>query len=201
MEPVLPRRPVDNVAPRATVTVRPLFTYLLIFDWLLGFVTGMVLFVICNLAGAPTGVQAAGALAGVVVWVASWLRTVFGEYRAWARIHFRTLSLPLTFPPAVGSTDSYMARTPRTWIGRHANRQRQIIRRELAARGYSLPDEWGSLADLDGLPDVVAAGPHGEVDERDKDDQGGGTLDGPVGRSRLEDRTRPNRPGEHDAYD
>lgn len=66
--------------------------------------------------------------------------TVFGEYRAWARIHFRTLSLPLTFPPAADSMDSYMARTPRTWIGRHANRQRQIIRREFAARDYPLPD-------------------------------------------------------------
>ena len=66
--------------------------------------------------------------------------TIFGEYRAWARIHFRTLSLPLTFPPTAGSIDSYMARTPRTWIGRHASRQRQIIRRELAARGYPLPD-------------------------------------------------------------
>ena len=57
------------------VTVWPLFTYLLIFDWLFGFVTGMVLFVICNLAGAPTGVQAAGMLVGAVVWIATWLRT------------------------------------------------------------------------------------------------------------------------------
>jgi DNA-binding IclR family transcriptional regulator len=39
-----------------------------------------------------------------------------------------------------GSMDSRMARTPRTWIGRHANRQRQIIRREFAAQGYPLPD-------------------------------------------------------------
>jgi hypothetical protein len=175
MEPVLPRRPVDDVKPRAAVSVRPIFTYLLIFDWLFGF----------------------------VVWVASWLRTsiqftaddlvvtmllwprripwthvvgvtlldmgdsdsdrvthrrldiryrrdpatptgpvptVFGEYRAWARIHFLSLSLPLTFPPAADSMDSYLARTPRTWIGRHANRQRQIIRREWPARGYPLPE-------------------------------------------------------------
>jgi hypothetical protein len=66
--------------------------------------------------------------------------TVFSEYRAWARIHVRTLSLPLTFPPAADFVDSDPARAPRTWMGRHANRQRQVIRREFAARGFPLPD-------------------------------------------------------------
>jgi hypothetical protein len=66
--------------------------------------------------------------------------TVFSEYGAWARIHVRTLSLPLTFPPAAGSVDSYRVSAPRTWMGRHANRQRQVIRREFAARGYPFPD-------------------------------------------------------------
>jgi hypothetical protein len=63
-----------------------------------------------------------------------------GEYRPWARIHFRTLTLPLAFPPAVGSSDSPSLRAPSTRFGRHADRQRQIIRREFAARGYTLPD-------------------------------------------------------------
>lgn len=187
------------------MTVWPLFTYLLNFDGLLGFLTGAALFGICNLAGAPVGVQTVGALTGGVVWIASWLRTsikftaddlvvtmllrpcripwarvervtmlgmceddadsdrvtrrrleiryrrdastsadpvpaVFSEYRAWAQIHVRTLSLPLTFPPAADSMDSNAARAPRTWMGRHANRQREVIRREFAARGYSFPD-------------------------------------------------------------
>jgi hypothetical protein len=39
------------------VTLRPPFTYLLIFDWVFGFLTGMVLFVICNLAGAAQRVS------------------------------------------------------------------------------------------------------------------------------------------------
>jgi hypothetical protein len=66
--------------------------------------------------------------------------TTLGEYRPWARLHFRTLTLPLAFPPAVGAVDSGPARAPRTWFGRHADRQRQLIRREFAGRGYSLPD-------------------------------------------------------------
>ena len=63
-----------------------------------------------------------------------------GEYRPWARMHYRSLTLPLTFRPAVDPSDSQPARAPRTWFGRHAERQRQIIRREFAARGFALPD-------------------------------------------------------------
>ena len=66
--------------------------------------------------------------------------TTLGEFRPWARLHFRTLSLPLAFPPPVDAFDSRPLRAPRTWFGRHADRQRQIIRREFAARGYPLPD-------------------------------------------------------------
>ena len=66
--------------------------------------------------------------------------TTLGEYRPWARTHFRELTLPLAFRPAADPLDSGPARAPRTWFGRHAERQRQVIRREFAARGFSLPD-------------------------------------------------------------
>ena len=66
--------------------------------------------------------------------------TTLGEYRPWARLHYREVTLPLTFRPAADPLDSRPARAPRTWFGRHADRQRQIIRREFAARGFSLPD-------------------------------------------------------------
>ena len=61
VEPVLPQPPMDdagppldNGEPRPTVTLRPLFTYLMIFDLLIGFLWGMLLFLVTNLAGAPT---------------------------------------------------------------------------------------------------------------------------------------------------
>jgi hypothetical protein len=63
-----------------------------------------------------------------------------GEFRPSARRHFRTVSLPLAFPPPADSSDSRPPRGPRTWFGRHADRQRQIIRLEFAAQGYPLPD-------------------------------------------------------------
>ena len=75
VEPAPPQRSMDDVRPRVTVTLWPLLTYLVIFDWLLGFVSGMVLFLIGNLAGAPKAVQAAAMLAGIVVWIGSWRRT------------------------------------------------------------------------------------------------------------------------------
>jgi hypothetical protein len=65
--------------------------------------------------------------------------TVFGQYREWARRHFRTLNLPILFPPSRDELD-YIPRAPRTWFGRRANRQREAIRAEFAARGYSLPE-------------------------------------------------------------
>lgn len=75
VDPVRSGHPVGDIAPRATVTLRPLVTYLIIFDLLLGFITGIVLLVICRAAGAPTGVLVAAMLAGALVAVASWLRT------------------------------------------------------------------------------------------------------------------------------
>jgi hypothetical protein len=67
--------------------------------------------------------------------------TVFGEYRIWARAHFLPMSLPLSFPVALG--ESIPGAGPReawTWIGRRADRQRETIREEFAARGYPLPE-------------------------------------------------------------
>jgi hypothetical protein len=163
VDPVLSGHPVQDIAPRAAVTLRPLVTYLIIFDLTLGFLTAWVLLLICGLLGVLTAVLVmAAALAGVVVAVTSWLRTsiqftadhlaftmllwprripwasvyrvtmqdnydsdadpeevthrrvliryrrdpgsplppvpdVFGEYRIWARTHFRQMSLPLFF--------------------------------------------------------------------------------------------------------
>jgi hypothetical protein len=204
VDPVLSGNPVDDIAPRAPVTLRPLVTYLIIFDVTIGFITGMALLAICGALGAPAGVLVAALLIGAVVAVASWLRTsihftasdlavtmllsprripwvhvhgvtlqdihdsdsdevthrravtryrrdpgsplppmptVFGEYRTWARTHFRTVSLPLFFPASAGQpTPGAGPRQPRTWIRRRADRQREIIREEFAARGYPLPE-------------------------------------------------------------
>jgi hypothetical protein len=207
----------DDGGARPTVTLRPLFTYLVIFDLIIGFVWGMVLFLITNLAGAPRAVQAAAMLSGIVVWLWSWWRTairftpaeltvtrliaphhvpwcrvtqvslddmwdsdtdrvtgrrvdvryrreaeppaepmptVFGEWRSWNRKYFRSLALPVFFPPAADPFGD-VAREPRTWLGRYTNRQRAAIRAEFAARGYQLPDLTGFPAGA-GRP---AAGP------------------------------------------
>lgn len=206
MDPVLSGNPVDDIAPRAAVTLRPLVTYLIIFDLTFGFLAGMVLLLICGLLGAPAAVLVAALLVGAVVAVTSWLRTsiqftaddlaftmllwprripwthvasvtlqdnydsdadpeevthrraliryrrdpgsplppmptVFGEHRIWARTHFLPMSLPLFFRvPADQLTSGAGPRRPRTWIGRRADRQREILREEFAARGYPLPE-------------------------------------------------------------
>jgi hypothetical protein len=212
VEPVRPRPPagdigdIGDVAPRTTVTVRPLFTYLLNFDGLLGLFAGAILLGVCGFAGAPAGVQVTvGLVSFVAIWIASWLRTAIrfttddivvtmllwpfrarwarvssvtfhdehhddarpaevtsrrvsvryrrdlstptgpvpatlGEFRPWDRRHFRTLSLPLAFPPPADPLGSGSARTRKTWFGRHADRQRQTIREEFAAHGYPLPE-------------------------------------------------------------
>jgi hypothetical protein len=67
--------PAGESETRPVVTLRPLFTYLMIFDLIIGFLWGMFLFVITNLAGAPTFVQALAMLSGIVVWLYSWWRT------------------------------------------------------------------------------------------------------------------------------
>ena len=64
-------QPGDDVESRPTVALRPLFTYLMIFDLILGFVWGMLLFLITNLAGAPKAVQAVAMLSGIAVWIGS----------------------------------------------------------------------------------------------------------------------------------
>jgi hypothetical protein len=203
--------PLGNGEPRPTVTLRPPFTYLMIFDLLIGFLWGMLLFLVTNLAGAPKAVQAAAMLSGIVVWLWSWWRTtirstpdqlvvtrliaphhvpwyrvtnvsrcdmwdsdtdrvtgrrvdvryrrgaeppvepmptVFGDWRIWNRRYFRSLALPVFFPPP-GDPFGYVPREPRTWFGRYINRQRATIRAEFAARGYQLPDllaGWGPAA-------------------------------------------------------
>jgi hypothetical protein len=62
----------------------------------------------------------------------------FGDYRQWNRAHFRTISLPLAFPPP---QPDRLSRTERnTRLRRRVKRQRETILRELAARGYHLPE-------------------------------------------------------------
>ena len=74
--------------------------------------------------------------------------TVFGEWRIWNRTYFRSLTLPVFFPPPTDPF-GYVPREPRTWLGRYTNRQRVTIRAEFAARGHELPDlrsSWPGLA-------------------------------------------------------
>jgi len=192
---------VGEARPPATVTLRPLFTYLIIFDALLGFLTWMFLFLILNLSGAPKGWQLIGLPAGVVAGVWFWWRNaieftdrdmavtmffrphrvpwsrvagvsfsditdddnevtgrrltvryhraaeppsepmpaVFGQWREWNRRHFRSLTLPVQFPPSLTEI-GYVPRAPRTWHGRHGHAQRAVILAEFAARGYPLPE-------------------------------------------------------------
>jgi hypothetical protein len=57
------------------VTLRPLVTYLMVFDLTFGFLTAWVLLLICALLGAPAAVLAAAVVVGAVVAVTFWLRT------------------------------------------------------------------------------------------------------------------------------
>ena len=81
--------------------------------------------------------------------------TVFGEWRIWNRTYFRSLALPVLFPPGLDEID-YVPREPRTWLGRYTSRQRQTIRAEFAARGYELPDLTGSRPGLAGSSQLPA---------------------------------------------
>ncbi len=56
MDPVTSGNPVHDIAPRAAVTLRPLVTYLIVFDLTFGFLAGWVLLLICLLLGAPAPV-------------------------------------------------------------------------------------------------------------------------------------------------
>jgi hypothetical protein len=75
VDPVSSGNPVHDIAPRAAVTLRPLVTYLIVFDLTFGFLAGWVLLLICLLLGAPAAVVVAAALVGAAVAVTSWLRT------------------------------------------------------------------------------------------------------------------------------
>lgn len=174
-----PRLSIDTDPAPASVTICPLVTYLIVFDFIVGFFAGLIALVICDVAGAPTVVIAGAALlSGAVVWAASWLRTsirftadqlVFtGLLRAhripWDQVlrvtlqamyehdtdevtqqrleirysrgnRFGLVTLPLLFPPD-GPSPGVSARG---WPHRRADRQRQIIRQELAAHGHPLP--------------------------------------------------------------
>jgi hypothetical protein len=57
------------------VTLRPIVTYLIVFDLTFGFLAGWVLLLICLLLGAPAAVVVVAALVGAAVAVTSWLRT------------------------------------------------------------------------------------------------------------------------------
>jgi hypothetical protein len=61
--------------------------------------------------------------------------TRLGDAMEWSRTNFRTLPVPIAFPPP-GEEPA----ASRTWVGRSIRRKRQIVRREFAARGYPLPD-------------------------------------------------------------
>jgi hypothetical protein len=63
--------------------------------------------------------------------------TRFGDFREWSRAHFRTVRLPLPFPPQQASDDARRdSRASR--LARHRDRMRAIVLRELGARGYDL---------------------------------------------------------------
>jgi hypothetical protein len=90
-------------------------------------------------SGGRRGLRAGPEIASGAEPPAEPMPTVFGQWRAWDRRHFRTLNLPILFPPGLDELD-YVPRQPRTWFGRRAERQRAAIRAEFAARGYSLSE-------------------------------------------------------------
>lgn len=62
---------------------------------------------------------------------------LLGEIWQWNKAHFRTVRLPLPFPPP----DAGAARRdkPASRLARRRDRMRAIVLQELAARGYDLP--------------------------------------------------------------
>lgn len=120
MDPVSSGNPVHDIAPRAAVTLRPLVTYLIV-----EVTHRRVLTRYRRDPGSPVPPAP----------------SVIGEFRSWERTHFRLMSLPLFFRvPEDQFTSGGEPRRPLTWIGRRSDRQREIIREELAARGYPLPE-------------------------------------------------------------
>jgi hypothetical protein len=65
----------------------------------------------------------------------------FGEFQRWNRAHFRTVRVPLSFPPLPGDNWPPVPVEPGTSrLARRRERQREAILREFAARGYQLTD-------------------------------------------------------------
>ena len=63
------------------------------------------------------------------------------ELRVWNRAHFRTVEVPLSFPPSTADRWPPVPDEPATSrLGRRRERQRATILREFAARGYVLPE-------------------------------------------------------------
>jgi hypothetical protein len=192
---------MEDVRPRSTVTLRPIFTYLMIFDALLSFLTWMFLFLVLNLSGVPESWQLISLPAGVVAGIWLWLRNsvqftdhdvsvtvFFGPHRipgtrvtsvslydiaddGTNRVTGRRVTVryhrgaaprradahrlrrvprlgppPLPHPEPADPVPAQPQRVrlrpprPRPWFGRRANQQRETIRAEFAARGYSLPE-------------------------------------------------------------
>ncbi len=65
--------------------------------------------------------------------------TRFGEFREWNRAHFRSVRLPLPFPPLQTEDNRREKRSSR--LARRRERMRAILLRELAARGYDLSSD------------------------------------------------------------
>jgi len=66
--------------------------------------------------------------------------TRLADYRVWNRAHFRTVRVPLSFPPSPADRWPPVPEEPgASRSARRRERQREIILREFAARGYSLP--------------------------------------------------------------
>lgn len=67
--------------------------------------------------------------------------TRLADYRAWNRAHFRTVKLPLSFPPSAADRWPPAPVEPGTSrSARRRERQREIILREFAARAFPLPE-------------------------------------------------------------
>jgi hypothetical protein len=160
----------------APVTVRVIFSYLVVFDALAGFLVALALFAVTAALGAPGAAYWAVLVGGTLVfWVPLWLRTrvqftadelivvlLLRAHRIpWPSVRsvtfsdaedhdtgsvtgrritlwhgggarLRLVTLPLLFPAA--------GDRPRRGRGGRAERQRETIRREFAARGYPLPE-------------------------------------------------------------
>lgn len=66
--------------------------------------------------------------------------TRLADYRVWNRAHFRTVKVPLSFPPSPADRWPPVPEEPATSrLARRRERQRETILREFAAHGFPLP--------------------------------------------------------------